>query len=61
MITLEMNEAEAKLLRNVLEIYHAHLEVEIVRTSRREFKEALKEREATLIAVSDKLKTMVKD
>jgi hypothetical protein len=60
MVTCEMNDDEAKLLLSVLERYHSHLEVEIVRTNRREFREALKEREKQLQALVEKVKTLVK-
>ncbi len=60
MVTCDMDDDEAKLLLNVLERYHSHLEVEIVRTNRREFREALKEREKQLKALLDKVKALVK-
>ncbi|MBA4416512.1 MAG: hypothetical protein C0392_01170 [Syntrophus sp. (in: bacteria)] len=56
MINFEMNEDEAKLLLNVLENYLLHLGVEIHRTHRREFREALNERERSLQAVTKRLK-----
>ncbi len=55
MITLEMTDDEAKFLQNVLERYDMHLEVEIVRTHRREFKDALKERAATLKSLIERV------
>ncbi len=61
MITLEMNEEESKLLLNVLERYHSHLEVEVKRTDRREFREALKDREGKLKALIGKVKALVKE
>ena len=48
MVRLEMTEDEAKILRNVIENYRGHLEVEIHRTERREFREALEKREKFL-------------
>jgi hypothetical protein len=60
MVTCEMNEDEAKLLLNVLERYYSHLEVEIVRTSRREFRDALKEREKQLKTLIEKVKSLIK-
>jgi hypothetical protein len=57
---LEMNEPEAKLLLDVLERYRSHLEVEIVRTHRREFRDALKERENTLGVILERLKGITK-
>ena len=61
MITLEMNEEESKLLLNVLERYLSHLEVEVKRTDRREFREALKDREGKLKALIGKVKALVKE
>lgn len=58
MITLEMNKEEAELLLNVIERYQSHLEVEIVRTNKREFKEALKEREKGLKTIINRLKKL---
>jgi hypothetical protein len=60
MVNFELNEEEAKLLLNVLENYFLHLEVEINRTHRREFREALKEREKSLVSVIERLKGLVK-
>ncbi len=60
MVKLEMSDEESKLLLNVLERYHSHLEVEIVRTNRREFRDALKEREKQLKTLIEKLKALVK-
>lgn len=59
MVTCEMNDDEAKLLLNVLERYYSHLEVEIVRTNRREFREALKERERQLKTLIQKVKSLI--
>jgi len=58
MISLEMNKEEAELLLNVIERYQSHLEVEIVRTNNREFKEALKEREKGLKTIIGRLKKL---
>ena len=60
MLKFEMNDEESKLLLNVLERYHSHLEVEIVRTNRREFRDALKEREKQLKGLIERLKAIVK-
>lgn len=49
MVTIEMTDDEAKILRNVLENYHTHLRIEIVGTYRKEYREALKERERILL------------
>ena len=48
MAQLEMNDEEANVLRSVIDNYTAHLEVEIHRTEKREFREALKRREKVL-------------
>lgn len=56
----EMSDEESKLLLNVLERYDSHLEVEIVRTNRREFRDALKEREKQLKGLIERLKAVVK-
>lgn len=48
MIQLELNDEEARVLRSVIENYTAHLEVEIHRTERRDFREALERRETVL-------------
>ncbi|HEX2965965.1 MAG TPA: hypothetical protein VHO84_09270 [Syntrophorhabdaceae bacterium] len=56
MVSITMDEEEAKFLLSVLERYDMHLGVEIARTHRREFKEALKERAETLKTLIDRLK-----
>ena len=56
MVTLDLSDAEAKMLQSVLENYHSHLEVEIHRTYKREFRDALKEREGELRTVVERLK-----
>ncbi len=48
MVQLEMNDEEARVLRSVIDNYTAHLEVEIHRTERRDFSEALERREKVL-------------
>lgn len=59
MLTMGMNEEEAKFLLSVLERYNSHLEIEIVRTHHREFKEALKERETILKKLIDRMKKLI--
>ena len=59
MINFELSDEEAKLLLNVIENYGLHLEVEINRTHRREFRQALKEREKSLTAVIERLRALV--
>lgn len=56
MITLKLTEDEAKVLQNVIENYHSHLELEIHRTYRREFREALKEREKFLLDIVERIR-----
>lgn len=48
MTKLELTEDEARILRSVIENYTSHLEVEIHRTEKRDFREALQERERFL-------------
>jgi hypothetical protein len=60
MASLEMTEEEGKLLLDVLDRYHSHLEVEIRRTDHRAFKDALKEREKSLVVVVERLRKLVK-
>lgn len=60
MITFELNEEEAKVLENVLDRYLMHLEVEIVKTEKKDFKEALKERKKVLVGIAEKLKEKIK-
>lgn len=55
MITIELTDDEAKVLRNVLENYLTHLRIEIVGTYRKEFRDALKEREKTLLDLVGRL------
>ncbi len=56
MVNLELSEDEAKILESVLENYHSHLDVEIHRTYKREFRDALKEREKFLATVIERLR-----
>ncbi len=56
MVNLELSEDEAKVLQNVLENYHSHLDVEIHRTYKREFRDALKEREKFLAGIIARLR-----
>jgi len=48
MAQLDLNQEEAKVLSSVIQNYTAHLEVEIHRTERRDFREALERREKVL-------------
>ncbi|MGD0233641.1 MAG: hypothetical protein ABSC55_03780 [Syntrophorhabdales bacterium] len=56
MVNLELSQDEAKVLQSVLETYHSHLDVEIHRTYKREFRDALKERETFLTGVIERLR-----
>ncbi len=56
MVNLELSEDEAKVLQNVIENYHSHLEVEVHRTYKREFRDALKEREKFLSGIIQRLR-----
>ncbi|HUJ89758.1 MAG TPA: hypothetical protein VLX12_06145 [Syntrophorhabdales bacterium] len=56
MVNLELSQDEAKVLENVLENYHSHLDVEIHRTYKREFRDALKEREKFLAGIIERLR-----
>jgi len=57
MVRLEMTEDEAKILYSVIENYRGHLEVEIHRTERREFREALEKREKFLEEIAERLRS----
>lgn len=59
MLKFELSEEEAKALSNTLELYLSHLRVEIAHTDRREFREALKRREAVLQSAANRLKDVV--
>ena len=60
MVNFELNDEEAKLLLNVLENYRLHLEVEINRTHRREFRQALKDRGKSLEEIIQRLNQLAK-
>jgi hypothetical protein len=55
MVTLQLDDEEAKVLQNILENYHSHLRLEIVGTYRREFRQALKEREKSLNQIIERV------
>ena len=57
MVRLEMTEDEARTLHNVIGNYRGHLEVEIHRTERREFREALEKREKFLEEMEERLRS----
>jgi hypothetical protein len=57
MINLEMNKDEANIMVSVIERYLYHLQVEIIHTDKRDFRDALKERERFLKDMIDRFKT----
>jgi hypothetical protein len=59
MISFEMTKDEAIIVQSTIERYLYHLQTEIMHTDRREFREALKEREKFLKEITDRLKTKI--
>ena len=59
MINFEMTNEEANIVQSVIERYLYHLQVEIAHTDKREFREALKQREKFLEGIIDRLKTRI--
>jgi hypothetical protein len=59
MISLEMTNDEANIVQSVVERYLYHLQVEIAHTDKREFRDALKQREKFLMGIIDRLKTKI--
>jgi len=59
MINIEMNREEANILITVIERYLYHLQVEIIHTEKREYRDALKKRENFLKDIIDRFKTRV--
>jgi precorrin-6B methylase 2 len=59
MITFEMTKDEANIVQNVIERYLYHLQVEIMHTDKREFRDALKQREKFLKDIIDRMKTKI--
>jgi hypothetical protein len=59
MICLDMTKDEANIVESVMERYLYHLQVEIIHTDKREFREALKQRENFLKDIIDRLKTKI--
>ena len=59
MITFEMTKDEANIVQNVIERYLYHLQVEIMHTDKRDFRDALKQREKFLKDIIDRLKTKI--
>lgn len=59
MINFEMTKDEANIVQNVIERYLYHLQVEIIHTDKREYRDALKKREIFLKDIIDRLKTKI--
>ena len=59
MISFEVTKEEASILVGVIERYLYHLQVEIIHTDKREFREALKQRENFLKVMIDRFKTKI--
>jgi len=59
MITFEMTKDEANMVQNVIERYLYHLQVEIMHTDKRDFRDALKQREKFLKDIIDRMKTKI--
>jgi len=59
MIIFEMTKDEANIVQNVIERYLYHLQVEIMHTDKREFRDALKQREKFLKDIIDRMKTKI--
>ena len=59
MIRFEMTEEEANIVQSVIERYLSHLQVEIMHTDRREFRDALKGREQFLKKIIDRMKSEI--
>ena len=54
-----MSKEEAGIVLSVIERYLYHLQVEIIHTDKREFREALKQRDKFLREIIDRLKTSI--
>ena len=59
MVSFEMSKEEAGIVLSVIERYLYHLQVEIMHTDKREFREALKQRDKFLQKIIDRLKTSI--
>ena len=59
MITFEMTKDEANIVQNVVERYLYHLQVEIMHTDKRDFRDALKQREKFLKDIIERMKTKI--
>lgn len=56
MVTLELTDQEQEALREFLERYHYDLRIEIANTDDREFRRHLKQKEAVMKALIERLK-----
>jgi hypothetical protein len=56
MVRLELTDDEARILQSVIDNYRSHLEVEIHRTEKRDFRQALEKREEFLVDILQRLK-----
>jgi hypothetical protein len=59
MINFEMNKDEANIVQSVMERYLYHLQVEIMHTDKKEFRDALLQREKFLKEIIHRLKTRI--
>jgi hypothetical protein len=56
MVKFELNDDEVQLLSDTLEVYLAHMQLEIARTDRKSYRDALKKRAAFLAGLLARLK-----
>ena len=56
MVRLDLTDEEARVLQNVIDNYRSHLEVEIHRTEKRDFRQALEKREEFLVDILQRIK-----
>ncbi len=59
MISFGMTNEEASIVQSVIERYLYHLQVEIAHTDKREYRDALRQREQFLMEIIDRLKTKI--
>ena len=59
MVHLELTDDEARILQNVIDNYRSHLEVEIHRTEKRDFRLALEKREEFLVDIIQRIKGQI--
>jgi hypothetical protein len=56
MLRLDLNDEEVQLLSDTIEVYLAHMELEIARTDRKPYRDALKKRASFLKELLGRLK-----